>query len=116
MPKEDLTVLIIGSGGREHAISAAYERSPNVKRIIISLGNDFITYKREKEVISDKNCSLKDQSSILDIAIKYKPDLVDVTQDDALAHGAINVLEDNEENIPRILELLAEGAILNFQS
>ena len=37
MPKEDLTVLIIGSGGREHAISAAYERSPNVKRIIITI-------------------------------------------------------------------------------
>ncbi|MDD5192433.1 MAG: phosphoribosylamine--glycine ligase [Candidatus Nanoarchaeia archaeon] len=95
MPKEDLTVLIIGSGGREHTISTAYEKSPNVKKIVVSPGNDFIAYKREKEVITDKNCSIRDPNSILDVARKYDPDLIDVAQDDALANGAVDILEKN---------------------
>ena len=53
MAKEDLTILLIGSGAREHTISCAYEKSPNVKRIIIAPGNDFIGYKRQKEVVMD---------------------------------------------------------------
>lgn len=93
MPKEDLTVLIIGNGAREHAISCAYEKSPNIKRIIIAPGNDFMCYKRNKEVIIDKNCSLINPTSFLKIARKYKPDLIDVAQDNALANGTVDVLE-----------------------
>ena len=93
MPKEDLTILLIGSGAREHTISCAYEKSPNVKKIIIAPGNDFISYKREKEVVTDKNCSLKNPSSLLEIARKYKPSLVDVAQDDALALGTVDILK-----------------------
>lgn len=48
---ENLTVLILGSGAREHTISSAYEKSPQVKRIIVAPGNDFISYNRKKEVI-----------------------------------------------------------------
>ncbi len=93
MPKEDLTILLIGSGAREHTISCAYEKSPNVKRIIVAPGNDFISHKRKKEVIVDKSCSLKNPSTLLEIARKYKPDLVDVAQDDALAFGTVDILE-----------------------
>ena len=93
MAKEDLTILLIGSGAREHTISCAYEKSPNVKRIIIAPGNDFIGYKRQKEVVMDKNCSLKNPTSLLEIARKYQPDLVDVAQDDALANGTVDTLE-----------------------
>ena len=99
MPKEDLTILLIGSGAREHTISCAYEKSPNVRKIIIAPGNDFIGYKREKEIISDKNCSLKSPNSLLEISRKYKPDLVDVTQDDALANGTVDILEKNGFNV-----------------
>ena len=93
MSKEDLTILLIGSGAREHGISCAYENSPDVKRIIIAPGNDFIGYKRKKEVILDKNCSLKNPSSLLEVARRYKPDLVDVAQDDALSLGTVDILE-----------------------
>jgi|SRR3989344_164369 len=97
MPVEDQTILIIGAGGREHAISVAYEKSPNVKRIIIAdigSGNDFIAYKREKEVIVDTNCSIKDPDSFKAVAKKYKPDWIDVQQDDILASGVVDLLED----------------------
>lgn len=93
MPKEDLTLLIIGSGAREHTLSCAYEKSPNVRKIIVTPGNDFIGYKREKEIIADRTCSLKNSDLLLEIARKYKPDLVDVAQDDALALGTVDILE-----------------------
>ncbi len=92
---ETLTVLIVGGGAREHAISSAYERSPQVKRIVVAPGNDFIAFRREKEVIVDKNCFLKNPNSMLEIARKYKPDLVDVAQDDAIGAGAVDVLQEN---------------------
>ncbi len=92
---ENLIVLIIGAGAREHAISQAYEKSPQIKKIIVAPGNDFITYKREKEVVIDKNCSLKDPQSILNIAESYSPDLIDVAQDDALAAGTVDSLRKN---------------------
>ncbi|HLC78052.1 MAG TPA: phosphoribosylamine--glycine ligase [Candidatus Nanoarchaeia archaeon] len=99
---EDLTVLIIGSGAREHAISQAYEKSPSVKKIIVSPGeDDFIGYNRDKEVIIDKNSSLKDPQSILAVADRYKSDRIriDVAQDDALALGTVNLLREHGYNV-----------------
>lgn len=90
---EHLTVLVVGSGAREHVLSCAYEKSSQVKKIIVAPGNDFIKYKRDKEVLTDKNCSLDDPQSILDVAKKYKANLVDVASDNALAAGAIDLLE-----------------------
>lgn len=92
---DDISVMIVGSGAREHAISKAYEKSHLVDRIIVAPGNDFIGYNRVKDVIVNKNCSLKNPESILDIAKKYNPVLVDVTQDDALALGTVDLLEEN---------------------
>lgn len=94
MPQNQ-SVLIIGSGAREHTISHAYEKSPSVSKIIVAPGNDFIAFNRKKEVLIDKNCSLKDPQSILEIAKKYKPDLIDVAQDDALAAGTVDLLRNN---------------------
>jgi phosphoribosylamine--glycine ligase len=92
---QNLSVMIIGGGAREHAISCAYEKSPRVTKIIVTPGNDFITHNRKKEVIIDKNCSLKDPQSFLKLAQKYHPDLVDVAQDDALASGTVDLLKEN---------------------
>jgi len=89
------TVLIVGGGAREHALSRAYEQSKHVKRIIVAPGNDFIRYKRDKEVILEKSCDVRNIDSILEAAKKYKPDLVDVAQDDALAGGAVDLLTEN---------------------
>jgi len=94
-----LKVLIIGGGGREHAISAAYERSPQVEKIIVSPGNDFIAYERGVEVVTDSGANLKKRGSILDVADKYKPDIIDVAQDDALAVGSVDLLRKEGYNV-----------------
>ena len=92
---EDKTILIVGSGAREHALSVAYEKSRHVKKIIVTPGNDFIAYKRKKEVIIDKNSSLVNQKSILEIARKHKVDLVDVANDNSIYHGTVDLLAQN---------------------
>ena len=88
-----LSVLIFGAGAREHAISRAYEKSPQVEKIIVAPGDDFISYNREKEVIIDGTCNLRNPRSMRILAEKYKPDLIDVAQDDALASGAVDLLQ-----------------------
>lgn len=90
-----MKVLIIGAGAREHAISTTYEKSEKVDSIIISPGNDFIAWQRKKRVLVDKDCNLKDAESILKVAQRHKPDLIDVAQDDALASGATDLLRKN---------------------
>lgn len=90
-----IKVLITGKGAREHSISQAYEKSPQVNKIIVAPGTDFIAYGREKEVVIDKECSLESPRSLLEIVKKYKPDLVDVAQDDAIAVGTVDLLQES---------------------
>ena len=90
-----LSVMIVGSGAREHAISLAYENSPQIERIIVTPGNDFIAFGRKKNVIIYKGCSLKKPETILEIAKKYSPDIIDVAQDDALAAGTVDLLQNH---------------------
>ncbi len=87
-----LTVLIIGSGAREHALSLAYEGSPQVSRIVVAPGNDLISYNRAKEVRSEKRCDVEDLSSLEGIAEIHRPDLIDVADDNPIAQGAVDFL------------------------
>jgi phosphoribosylamine---glycine ligase len=88
-------VLIIGGGAREHTISYAYENSPKVSKVIIAPGNDFMTINRCKDVIIDKDCSLNNPHSILKLAEKYNPDIIEVAQDNAIASGAVDLLKEH---------------------
>ncbi|MDO8647687.1 MAG: phosphoribosylamine--glycine ligase [Candidatus Diapherotrites archaeon] len=96
---ESLTVMIVGAGAREHTISAAYEKSKRVGKIIVAPGNDFIAFKRKKEVVLEKSGNLKDANSFLEIAKKHRPDLIDVAQDDALAAGTVDLLQSHGFNV-----------------
>lgn len=91
---EYLTVLDFDPGARGHARSWAYEQSPDVKKIIVAPGNKFIGWRRDKEVIVDENCDLKDPESMIALAEKYRPDLIDVAQDDAIATGVGDMLRE----------------------
>ncbi len=92
-------VMIVGSGAREHEIALSYMRSKNVSEVLVTPGNDgMINNRLNREpanIIINKSSSLKDPSSILLVAQEYKPDLVDVAQDDALAAGTVDLLEKN---------------------
>ncbi len=88
-----MRIMIVDSGARAHALSLVYEKSSIVKQVIVIPGNDFIVYQRQKDIIVDKQCSFFQPQTILDLVNKYKPDLIDVAQDDALALGTVDLLQ-----------------------
>jgi phosphoribosylamine---glycine ligase len=91
MPERE-TVMIVDGTGRAHALSKRYELSPDVGKIVVAPGNGLIAYRREKEVVIEP-CDLDDAESILEVAKRHRPTLVDVAQDNALAAGTVDLLE-----------------------
>lgn len=90
-------VLVVGSGAREHSIALAHLRDEN--EVIVTPGNKGMMHFRingEHSPISiDQLSSLKDPASILAAAQRQKPDYIEVAQDDALAAGTVDLLEEN---------------------
>lgn len=88
-----MKVLVIGGGGREHAIVKAVKMNPRVSMIYVLPGNGGIS--------NDAVCvdiSAKDIEKIRDFAVEKKVDYVIVAPDDPLVMGAVDIL--NEVGIP----------------
>ncbi len=80
-----MKVLIIGGGGREHAIADAFRRSPQNPQIILSPGNDGIAL--------DYHCvRLSDHQAVLDYAKSEKVDLVFIGPEQPIAEGLSDLL------------------------
>ena len=88
------TVLVLGGGGREHAIVDALSRSPQVSRIYCAPGN---AGTREQAV----NVPLKDTDvqGLLDFALENKVDLTVVGPEAALAAGIVDAFRSAGLNI-----------------
>lgn len=84
-----MNILIIGSGGREHALAEAYSKSKKVKKILVVPGNDFMFYQNKKIKIYP-DIKVLDYDSILNLAKRKKVNLIDVAQDDPLALGFVD--------------------------
>ncbi len=81
------TVLIIGSGGREHAIAWKLKQSNRVKKIFIAPGNGGTETIGENVALNIKN-----NTEIVELAKKNSIDLVVVAPDDQLAAGLVDDL------------------------
>ena len=84
-----MKILIVGSGGREHAIAAAAARSPKAEKIYCAPGNAGIAAVAECVPIS-----VKEFDRIASFAKEKAVDLVIVGPDDPLAEGLVDVLEE----------------------
>lgn len=84
-----MKVLIIGSGGREHALATAYAKSKQVDHVIVAPGNDLMPIT-DKKITTDSSAGLMDFERLLQIAQKEQVDLVDVAQDEVLAAGFVD--------------------------
>lgn len=83
-----MKVLVIGGGGREHAIVHTLKKSPKVDHIWCAPGNGGIA--AEAECVPIK---ATDIDGMVAFAKEHKPDLVMVAPDDPLALGMVDALE-----------------------
>ncbi|MBR6158796.1 MAG: phosphoribosylamine--glycine ligase [Lachnospiraceae bacterium] len=83
-----MKVLIVGGGGREHAIALAVSRSPQVDRIYCAPGNAGIAQLAECVPIG-----VMEFDALADLAIDKGIDLAIIGPDDPLVGGIVDVFE-----------------------
>ncbi len=84
-----MRVLVIGSGGREHALIKKIKESAKVDYIACCPGNGGIAYDAECF-----NVSATDIDGVVSLAQKIKADFVVVAPDDPLVMGMVDALND----------------------
>ncbi|OAI43464.1 phosphoribosylamine--glycine ligase [Verrucomicrobia bacterium SCGC AG-212-E04] len=80
-----MNVLVLGSGGREHALAWKLARSPRVKKVFCAPGNAGIAELGENVPIA-----ITDHDGLLAAARAHRIDLTVVGPDDALAAGIVD--------------------------
>lgn len=83
-----MKILMVGSGGREHALIRKLKESPKVDEVICAPGNGGISF--------DARCYPVDASDIngmIELARQQSVDLVFVAPDDPLAAGMVDAME-----------------------
>ena len=83
-----MKVLVIGGGGREHAICVTLAKSPKVDKIWCAPGNGGIA-----QVAECVDIKATDIDGVVAFAKANQPDLVMVAPDDPLALGMVDALE-----------------------
>jgi len=85
-----MNILVVGGGGREHAICTALNKSDKVEKIYCAPGNGGTASFCENIPVK-----ATDLSGMLEACLKVRPDFVVVTPDDPLALGMVDLLEAN---------------------
>ncbi len=102
-----MKIMVVGSGGREHAIIKKLSKSPEVTKIYALPGN--AAMKNEAECV---NIGAKDIEGIVNFAVENKIEYAVVAPDDPLVLGAVDAL--NEKGIdcfgPRKNAAIIEGS------
>lgn len=80
-------ILVIGSGGREHAIVKALKQSPQVAELFVAPGNGGIA--QEATCVSIQAC---DVAGVTAFCLEQHIDFVVVTPDDPLVFGMVDAL------------------------
>ena len=102
-----MDILVVGGGGREHAVIKALSASPKIDKIYCAPGNGGIS--KLAECFPVKATDIDGQ---VELAEKLKPDFVFVTPDDPLVMGLVDRL--NEKGFrtfgPRANAAILEGS------
>lgn len=80
------TVVLVGSGGREHALAWKLAASPRIGRLVVAPGNDGMPAAWERWAFGDF-------SAFAERCLAEKVDLVVVGPDNPLADGLVDVLQ-----------------------
>lgn len=85
-----LKVLVIGSGGREHAIAKQFSIAPSVTKVFVAPGNDGM--KNDAELV---DIDTNDFESLVSFAKEQAVDLTFVGPEDPLANGIVDYFAAN---------------------
>src|SRR5579872_2808880 len=91
-----MNVLVIGSGGREHALVWKLAQSPRVKRLWCAPGNAGIaqeTLARDQSKVQCAAIGAEDLPALAAFARENKVDLTVVGPDNSLARGIVDVFQ-----------------------
>ena len=91
-----MKILIIGSGGREHALAWKCAQSPQVKNVFVAPGNAGTA--REDNGITNIDISFDDINRLAEFAIQNKINLTIVGPEVALSSGIVDRF--NEDKLP----------------
>ena len=86
-----MKILVIGGGGRGHAVAKALAKNVAVEKIWVAPGNGGTACFCENVDIA-----ATDIKGILAFCLENRPDFVVVTPDDPLAMGMVDLLEEND--------------------
>ncbi len=102
-----MKVLIVGSGGREHAIAWSVAKSPKVDKIYCAPGNAGIS-----EYAECVDISAMEFEKLADFAEQHKVDLTIIGMDDPLVGGIVDVFEERGLKVfgPRKNAAILEGS------
>jgi len=89
-----MKVLIVGSGGREHAIAWKISQNSKVEKIFAAPGNAY-----NKIIKNCENINLKTSNDILNFALKEKIDLTIVGSEELLVDGIVDKFKENNLTI-----------------
>ena len=89
-----MKILIIGSGGREHAIAWKLSQNPKVKKIYAAPGNAGINLLEKGECVA-----LKTVDEILEFAVKNAIDLTIVGSEELLVEGIVDKFKEKNLKI-----------------
>ena len=81
-----MKIMVVGGGGREHAIIKSIKKNPNVEKIYALPGNGGIAYDAECV-----NIGAKEIEKIVDFAKNEGIDFAVVAPDDPLVMGAVRL-------------------------
>lgn len=91
--QSNLSILIVGSGGREHALTRMCLRSPQVSRVIATPGNGGMAAE-----VDCFSVAVDDVEGIVQLALEQRVDLVIVGPEIPLSLGLVDALK--REGIP----------------
>jgi phosphoribosylamine--glycine ligase len=89
-----MNVLIIGSGGREHALALKIKESPTLKKLYLLPGNPGTRFLGE-----NVNLNPSEQIEVVEFCKEKKIDLVVIGPELTLVEGLANVLRENQINV-----------------
>ncbi len=102
-----MNILLVGQWGREHALAEMYSKSKQVKKVFVIPGNGLMDFKNKK-IVTVLNVNVHDKNQVLDFVKKNNIDFADISPEDFLAIGYVDLLKDAGVQVVGPTKLVAE--------